>query len=478
MTDGKRPNIVVALDGTLIHTDLLLERVFLFVRRWPWRFLNLILWGFKGKAYFKRRMADAVIPDVTRLPYDKELLAWLEERQRAGAGLSIATASDARIARNVAEHLKMFDEVFGPEETNLAGGNKRDVLVRRYGEGGYEYVGNSSDDIPAWKAASAIHLVNPGWGVLSSARRIGPVGTLIQNRPAYLPTLLRALRVHQWAKNLLVFVPLLTAHRIFDADSVRVSMFAFIAFCACASSVYLLNDLLDLDDDRRHPTKCNRPIASGGLPILHALSLIPALLLAAFSLAFWKLPIPFTLVLAAYYLLTLAYSLRIKRVVILDVLLLAMLYTIRVIAGAAAVDLVVTSWIVAFSMFIFLSLAFMKRYTELRDAREKGKQEQASGRSYYPSDSGLLATLGGASGYISVLVLALYIDAPATDRLYRTPEWLWAVCPLLLFWISRIWLLAHRGQMHDDPIVFALNDKVSWWTGALFLAFFALGIYA
>jgi 4-hydroxybenzoate polyprenyltransferase len=238
--------------------------------------------------------------------------------------------------------------------------------------------------------------------------------------------------------------------------------------------VYLLNDLLDLPDDRQHPTKRNRPLAAGTLPILHALFLIPGLLAAAFALALWQLPWQFAAVLAAYYVLTLAYSLWLKRVVMLDVVTLAMLYTVRVIAGAAAMALAATFWILAFCMFIFLSLAFVKRYTELHDARQKGKKDKSAGRGYYPADFELLASLGGASGYLSVLVLALYINEAASATLYRSPEWMWAACPLLLFWLSRVWLLAHRGQMHDDPIVFALRDSVSRWTGLGLLVVFAL----
>jgi 4-hydroxybenzoate polyprenyltransferase len=252
---------------------------------------------------------------------------------------------------------------------------------------------------------------------------------------------------------------------------------AFFAFGICASSVYLLNDLLDLPDDRQHPTKSNRPLAAGTLPILHALVLIPGLLLGAFVIALWLLPMQFVAVLAAYYVLTLAYSLWIKRIVMLDVVTLAMLYTMRVIAGAAAMSLVTTFWILAFCVFIFLSLAFVKRYTELRDARHNGKKGRAKGRDYYPEDFELLASLGGASGYIAVLVLALYINDATEGALYRSPEWMWAACPLLLFWLSRVWLLAHRGQMHDDPIVFALRDRTSRWVGMAFILAFAVATF-
>ncbi|MDC4203436.1 MAG: UbiA family prenyltransferase [Candidatus Manganitrophus sp.] len=469
--------VVVDLDGTLFLSDMLVENLFLFLRLYPLRIFEMIAWLFNGKAYFKRRLADAVVPDVSQLPYNKDLVAWLKNRRNEGASLILATATDMRIAKKIAEHLNIFDEVLGTESNNLSSDNKREALVQRYGEKGYEYVGNSSDDLAVWKSASVIHVANPDRGVLAAARRIGQVQTIFESRLPYLRTLIRALRIHQWAKNLLVFVPLLASHRIMEMPLLQSGLLAFLAFGACASSVYLLNDLLDLQEDRLHSTKRSRPLAAGTLPILHALFLIPVLLFGAFIVALLLLPIRFAGVLTVYYILTLAYSFWLKRVVMLDVVTLAMLYTVRVVAGAAAMFLMATFWILAFCMFIFLSLAFLKRYTELRDARQKGKKEESSGRGYYPADFELLASLGGASGYISVLVLALYIRETASGTLYRSQEWMWAACPLLLFWLSRVWLLAHRGEMHDDPIVFALRDGVSRWVGIAFVIVFALATF-
>jgi 4-hydroxybenzoate polyprenyltransferase len=469
--------VVVDLDGTLVNTDMLVENLFLFLGLHPLRILEVIFWLFGGKANFKRYLADAVVPDVARLPYNKELLAWLEQQRNEGASLILATASDLRIARKVSEHLGIFDEVLGTESINLSSSSKRVAIVQRFGEQGYEYVGNSIADLAVWKTASVIHVANPERGVLAAARKIGEIGMVFENRPAYFHTLINALRIHQWAKNLLLFVPLLSSHRIMETQLLLSGLLAFIAFGACASSVYLLNDLLDLPDDRQHPSKCKRPLAAGTLPMVHALILIPVLLLGAFVVALWLLPVQFAGVLAAYYILTLTYSLWLKRVVMLDVVTLAMLYTVRVVAGAAAMSLVATFWILAFCVFIFLSLAFVKRYTELCDARQKGKTEKSFGRGYYPADFELLASLGGASGYISVLVLALYINDAASGTLYQSQKWMWAACPLLLFWLSRVWLLAHRGQMHDDPIVFALRDNVSRWVGAAFMLVFVLATF-
>ncbi|MCP5196811.1 MAG: UbiA family prenyltransferase [Gammaproteobacteria bacterium] len=473
----KNRNIVVDLDGTLVNSDLLVENLFLFLRLHPLRLLWLFSWLLKGKAFFKRSLADAILPDIEVLPYNKPLLSWLQQQREAGHKLILATASDLRIARRIADYIGLFDETLGTESENLSSGNKRNALVQRFGERGYEYVGNSSADFAVWKSASVIHVANPEYDVLSRARHLGELGMVFDERPHYGKTLLKALRVHQWAKNMLLFVPLLASHRVLELPLLGSGIVAFIAFGACASSVYLLNDLLDLPDDRQHPTKRYRPLAAGTLPIHHALFLIPLLLLGAFTLSLGLLPLRFVAVLVSYYALTLAYSLWLKRLVMIDVVALAMLYTIRVIAGTAAMGLVATFWILAFCMFIFLSLALVKRYTELRDARHNGQQNKSAGRGYYPADYELLAALGSASGYIAVLVLALYINEAASATLYRSPEWMWIACPLLLFWLSRVWLLAHRGQMHDDPIVFALRDPVSRWTGLSFLAVFTLAAF-
>lgn len=477
MTLNEDSIIVVDLDGTIVNSDMLVENVFLFLRLYPLRVFLLLFWLLEGKANFKRRIADAVLPSVDELPYNRPLLVWLRQQRMDGFSLVLATASDRRIAQAVADHLGIFDEVMGTDGHNLSSHRKRAALVDRFGEKGYAYVGNSSADLPVWRSAEAIYVANPERGVLAAARQLGDVRQVFDERPPYLRTILKALRIHQWAKNTLLFVPLLASHRVFEWPLLWHGLVAFVAFGACASSVYLLNDLLDLPDDRLHPTKRSRPLAAGTLPILHALVLIPVLLVGALALALWQLPLLFTAVLAGYYLLTLAYSLWLKRIVMLDVVTLAMLYTVRVIAGAAAMALVATFWILAFCMFIFLSLAFVKRYTELHDARQKGGSEKSAGRGYYPADFELLASLGGASGYLSVLVLALYINEAASATLYRSPEWMWAACPLLLFWLSRVWLLAHRGQMHDDPIVFALRDRVSRWTGIGFLVVFWLAIW-
>jgi 4-hydroxybenzoate polyprenyltransferase len=276
----------------------------------------------------------------------------------------------------------------------------------------------------------------------------------------------RAMRPHQWVKNLLVFVPVVLDHKVTHAESMLHAATAFVAFCCAASSAYVLNDIVDLDADRRHATKRFRPFAAGVLSPTFGLVFAPVLLAIGFALSWGALPVSFVALLAVYVVLTAAYSLYLKRVAVLDVLLLAGLYTLRVLAGIAAADVRFSTWLLAFSTFLFLSLAFLKRYTEV-SAMDGAPTEQVRRRGYLRADREWLGSMGGASGYLSVLVLALYINSEQVVALYRRPLALWLICPLLLFWIGRMWLLAYRGRVHDDPIVATVRDPSSYAVGAL-----------
>ena len=287
---------------------------------------------------------------------------------------------------------------------------------------------------------------------------------------------IKALRPYQWLKNLLIFIPLLASHQFVNGSLIFHAVLAFILFSLTASSGYLINDLLDLDSDRHHTRKRFRPLASGDLPIQLGIVSAPLLFFAAFTTSLFLMPIAFSIALVIYYALTIAYSQFIKRMMVVDTIVLAGLYTVRVIAGSYACELVPTFWILAFSMFLFLSLAMVKRYAELMDARSKGETEQTKGRGYFPDDVEIIANLGSSSGYLSVLVLALYIQDFRTVKMYHTPELIWLACPILLFWISRVWMIAHRGEMHDDPVLFAIKDKASLLTGVLFATVFILAI--
>ncbi len=473
MTNNNYPPLVVDLDGTLLRSDTLIESGFAFIRQQPFRSLAPFVWLAAGKANLKGRLAAEVSLDAATLPYDSSVINYLKQEKANGRTLVLATASHQRYAEAISDHLGLFDRVLATSgDQNLSARTKRDVLIREYGEKGFDYLGNSSDDLVVWAAARKALLANPELGVEAKATRLGNVSLVIRSPRSPWRTWMKQLRLHQWMKNLLVFVPLLASHKITHPDLLATGLLAFIFFGLCASSVYLLNDLLDLEDDRQHPTKRNRPLASGAAPIKAALLLVPLLLLAAFGGSAMLLPWKFTLALAAYYALTLAYSLVLKRVMTVDVIVLAMLYTARIVAGTFAFDVQLTFWMLAFSMFLFLSLALVKRYAELRESHSKGKTELTRGRGYYPGDLGMISSLGAASGYLAVMVLALYIQDQTTLVLYRHPQVIWLACPLLLYWITRTWMIAHRGWMNDDPVVFAMKDRNSLLLGALFAAVF------
>lgn len=460
--ESERPSdrvpICVDLDGTLLRSDLLYESFLALLRSKPWLVLLLPFWLLGGKAHLKRRIAESVELDVADLPYDPRVI----ERLRATHARPrvLCTASDERLARAVAEHTGVFDEVLASDgANNLAGTRKAEALVARFGERGFDYAGNGEVDVPVWKRARHAWVVNgparlasPPGAAYAVEHHLPPAGAALRNW-------LRALRLHQWLKNLLVFLPLLASHRFLEAPAILASVLAFLAFGLCASGVYLLNDLIDLPSDRRHPRKRTRPFAAGDLPLLHGLVAAPVLTLAAFALAAW-ISTALLQVLALYFAVTLAYSFRLKRIAMLDVIVLAALYTVRIVAGAAAIGSPLSFWLLAFSMFLFLSLAMLKRYTELAAMMEAGRTG-ALGRAYSVEDLPLIQSLGAAAGYGAVLVLALYINSPESLALYARPKVLWLICPLLLYWVSRMWIVAHRGAMHDDPVVFAARDRVS-----------------
>ena len=451
--------LCVDLDGTLIHSDLLLESALALLGRNPLYLFAMAFWLLRGKAHLKREIARRCKIEVATLPYNAALVEWLRA-ERGQRRLVLCTASDAGYAHAVAAHLDLFSEVLASDgRSNLSGRHKAARLVERYGDRKFDYAGNTKVDLAVWRHARQGVVVGPSASLGKAAARVTTVERVFERerRPVRIWT--RALRLHQWLKNLLVFLPLLAAHRLFSLDAAAHAAAAFVAFGLCASGVYLLNDLLDLASDRRHPRKRERPFAAGTLPLTAGLVAAPALTLAAFALALAIAPL-FALTLLGYYVLTLAYSFRLKRIVMLDVVVLAALYTIRIVAGAAAIAQPLSFWLLAFSMFIFLSLAMLKRYTELRMLQANG-WNNAEGRGYRVDDLGLIQSLGAASGYLSVLVLALYINSTASEVLYHRPEVLWLLCPLLLYWISRMWVVAHRGQMHDDPVIYAMVDRVS-----------------
>lgn len=439
------PPLVVDLDGTLVKTDLLIESLLALIRKQPLYLFLLPLWIARGPARFKHEIARRVSLDIPALPWRTEFIDDLKQQRGEGRSLVLATGSDMRLARRVADHLNLFDLVLATDgTTNLCGKAKRDVLVSRFGEKGFDYAadggGVARRDIVVWRSArQAVHV--------KSAHKAGSAARL------------KALRPRHWLKNLLVFVPVFAAHRSHEPALLAKSLVAFIAFGLCASSGYLLNDLIDLDADRHHPHKRLRPFAAGDLPLTYALAMIPVLALLGCLLGASISPL-LPVMLAGYFILSAIYSLHVKKVAILDVLFLAGLYTVRIMAGSAAVGIWSSHWLLAFSTFLFFSLALVKRYGELA-IMKRIDGDGAKARSYELSDAELLASMGVASGFLSVLVLALYIASDKAQTLYAQRGLLWFLCPLLLYWISHVWLTAHRGRMHDDPVVFAMGDQAS-----------------
>lgn len=465
--------LAVDLDGTLIRTDLLVESASQFLIQHPLQCFKLLLWFLRGKTTLKHELAQRVHLDVAALPYNTDVLDWLRAEKQSGRRLVLATASHRNMAEQVAQHLHLFDEVLATEsDVNLKSTAKAQALVNCFGERGFDYVGNDWSDLQVWAHAHTAHVVDTSASLQQRARAQGHVGQVFDSGlRSSLMALLKAMRLHQWMKNLLVFVPLMAAHLYEDVARDGLTLLAFLVFSLTASSVYLLNDLVDVQDDRHHARKRYRPFALGALSLVAGWLVWPLLLLVAAVLSLACMPLMFSVSLGAYFLLTVAYSLYLKQLAVLDVLILAALYTLRIIAGAAAIDVPLSFWLLLFSMFIFLSLALIKRYGELKVARDAGKTGALLGRGYEPDDLDMVSSLGGSSGFIAVLVLALYIQDGQAAHLYAHPQLIWLVCPVLLFWISRAWLIAHRGHMHDDPIVFALKDKVSWGVG-----FFMLGV--
>jgi 4-hydroxybenzoate polyprenyltransferase/phosphoserine phosphatase len=455
--------IAVDLDGSLVRTDTLHELALALLRTRPLDVLRLPLWLLRGKAYLKHEVAARVGIDASTLPYNEPLLAWLKEQKQAGRRLVLCTAADGLVAHAVAEHLGIFDQVLvSGEDVNLSGPRKREALEREFGPRGFDYVGNSRIDLEVWSGANAAVVVSASESLAFRASQVSQLLAVFR-QPVRPATLAKALRVHQWIKNLLLFVPLIAAHQLGDATLVGAGLLAFVAFSLCASGVYVANDLMDLESDRAHPRKRNRPFASGALPIALGVVLAPMLMLAGISIAL-LLGTAFAGWLTAYLALTAAYSARLKRLLLVDCVVLALLYTLRVVAGAAATGIELSFWLLAFSVFLFFSLAFVKRYVELRGAAERSGA-QIRGRGYLVQDTAIVQAIGIASGYASVVILALYLQGDTVLSLYALPQAMWGAVLLMLFWVSWIWMKAGRGEVDDDPVVFAARDLTSLVVG-------------
>ncbi|MDD1630959.1 MAG: UbiA family prenyltransferase [Methylococcaceae bacterium] len=453
--------LFVDLDGTLIKTDLLIESAFFLLKKQPWMLLVMLYWLAFGKARLKEEIAIRSVLDFSVLPLQQEFVEFLKGEAKNGRTLYLATASDRRLAEPVAKRLGIFKQVLASDgHRNLKGARKLEAILTSCKDSAFDYAGNERADLAIWAKARRAIVVNPDVGVIAAVKKQGyEVQQVFDDRPPIAKTWARALRIHQWAKNVLLGVPVLTAHA-FNFSAIAEITVAFTAFGLVASATYLLNDLFDLVSDRHHPRKCKRPFAAGDIGLASGIVGMVILFVAGFGLAV-QLSDHFLFILLAYLVITVSYSFYFKMFVLIDVLLLASLYTIRIVAGAYAIEVPVSSWLLGFSMFVFLSLALVKRCTELI-AIQRLSHEAMEGRDYQVSDYPMLSAMGVSAGYISILVLALFISSPESVGNYTYPVLLWLLCPLMAYWVSRLWLKTSRGEMHDDPLIYSLKDQASW----------------
>ena len=450
--------LCVDLDGTLVKGDTLVECAVALARRNPLLLCLLPFWLLRGRAYLKYKLASAAAIAADRLPYRKEIVEFLRQERERGRKVVLVTAADQQVAQAVADHLGVFEETYGSDrQTNLKGAAKASHLVSLFGEKGFDYVGDSDADYAVWRQAKNAVVVG-SQSMADRAAKCAPVAKHFPTSRPSLLTFLRSVRIHHWSKNALVFLPVILSH---SAQGVKWKMasLGFLLFGTCASGLYVFNDLLDLHSDRTHPWKSHRPFASGELPLwLGALGSI-ALVMGTLAISFWLHPY-FAAVLTGYAALTILYSWRIKRWVLADVFVLASFYGIRIVAGAVITATPLSQWFLAFCGFFFLSLAMAKRNSELLHAKEQVLNGD-SGRAYTIEDRDLLTVFGVASAFCSVVILALYAHSPEVMALYGRPTTLLWLCPLILYWLSRMWLLAHRGTLNEDPVSFALRDRTS-----------------
>jgi 4-hydroxybenzoate polyprenyltransferase len=451
--------LFVDLDGTLLLTDTLAEMVVHFIRTAPWKAPLVLLWLIRGRAYLKTRLAEHWTPDVATLPINEGLFQFLQEEAVGGRPLILATGASESVAEAIAGQLGIFSAVLATSgKTNLTGAAKTRAM-ERVARGKFLYAGNSRADLAIWRDSAGAVLVGAPERFAKRLERDGipVVATFPRPRRRWL----RILRAHQWVKNILIFLPIATSHRFMEPALLGTGLIAFAAFSLMASAIYIMNDMVDVEADRRHAHKKTRPFASGAVPL--ASGAVAALALVSLSAgAALALPAPARWLLGAYLAATTIYSFGLKKLLFADVLALATFYTMRVLFGGAATGIAISSWTLAFFMFVFLSLALTKRLSELR-LKWNARHAELPGRGYGVIDIPQIAGLAAASSYVSVLVLALYINSPEVTHLYHHPQLLWLICPFIIYWLSRFQLLANRGQLHFDPIVFAAGDETSYF---------------
>ncbi len=463
--DRMRP-LVLDLDGTLLRTDLLVEGIIALLRRNILMLIPLALWFLRGRAFLKRKVAERAALDVALLPANAELVAYAIAEKERGREIVLATAADELMARRVAQRFDFIDRVIASDgRMNLKGEAKAERLCELFPQG-FHYAGDSHADLPVWKAADHVILVEPESDVARAAKLLGRPVTEFK-ATSIAKALLKGLRLHQWAKNALIFLPLVLGGKAGDAAAWWAAGGAFLALGLVASASYLLNDLWDLPHDRAHWSKCNRPLASGRLPI--TIGILATIAGLALGLAIGgAIGAGVLIALLAYLALTLTYSMSIKRVPVLDAATLGALFTLRIAIGVMAVSVAWSPWLLTFSMFLFTSLSFAKRHVEMRGALRSGKDGKLAGRGYQSADEPIILAFGIAAGIASVVIFILYLNNEAfRNAALAAPLFLWAFPPVLTLWIGRIWILAGREELNDDPVAFAVKDRVSLYLGGV-----------
>ncbi|NHT75300.1 UbiA family prenyltransferase [Ferranicluibacter rubi] len=454
-TDTRLVPLCVDLDGTLVAADTLWEGVAVVLFRNPLMLFALVLWALRGKAHLKHEVAARSGRTGGDWPYRPEVMERLQRERATGRDIVLVTGAAERVALDVAAHAGIFTGVLHSSPThNLTSHRKRAELIARYGEAGFDYMGNSRDDVAVFDAARTAIVVAPDRAAETWRRRHG--AERLETGTIGIKDTLKSIRVHQWAKNILIAVPMALDHDILQQEALINTIVAFFAFSFLASAVYVINDISDLTNDRRHPKKRFRPLASGRMSVPTGLALAASLLIASGALTL-TMPRDFILTLGIYLAITTAYTFFLKRKLLVDVFTLAGLYTIRIVAGATATGTELSFWLLAFSIFFFLSLALVKRYVEL-DEHGGEAGAQVPGRGYMQVDFEMVGQAGVSSAFASALVLALYIHSVEMQQMYSMPAALWPLCPMVLYMLLRIWMLARRGALHEDPVVFIMRD--------------------
>jgi 4-hydroxybenzoate polyprenyltransferase len=467
MPQPATPKIVplcVDLDGTLLKTDLLFESMARLLRQRPWMALLVPFWLLAGKAALKRNLARHISLNPALLPYNDEFLEWLSAEKERGREIFLTTAADETLARAVGRHLGIFTEIIASDGRRNLKGSRKLAALREAIPGDFEYAGDSPTDFNVWQGSSGAVLVNASRGLAARVRKSVPVVRTFERGKPRWKDYLRALRVHQWSKNVLIYVPLITSHRLLNDRLLLKATVGAVLFSLCSSAQYILNDLIDLEADRHHATKRLRPFASGALSIPAGFFMSVGLLALSLGAACLFSPL-LALLLATYFILSLSYSLYLKKILLLDVFILAGLYTFRIVVGLLTINGDFSAWLLAFALFLFLSLAFGKRSAELRSARRHSTA--IHGRGYEPDDLAQVNLFGVSSAYLSAVVFILYLQSERVRELYKQPELLWLLSPVYLYWISRIWMLASRGAVHEDPVIFVLKDRTTYLVGLI-----------